>query len=366
MTVIATFAISDFPVIFGDLLITGPTPQQRTSVAVPAIGQVGDFFENSGWSITALQQKLTVIGDYCVLAWAGSWLGAKTAIAGLFDLSLTEPLTCDSILHYLQSNLDLQQHPASFVGLIAEGNGLRQFHFGADQLISPSLGNVYYSGSGSDSLKQFSDFFGSVQEDATGMTNTAIRSISGAVTLGAILLQSELHGGHSATTLLNMFGGGYEVGFFADGRMQKLDDLTYAFWTAEVSKSGIRLSPPQLLIKQKYLNDHLLIRSVKIEADASALRITEDQRHIIRPMIEVASKIRPEELASISLQSKWWCHCVMIIEDGRHSGIQTTIKFTQNESEASISIEEHEDRISLNANRELISQIMQSLDYFNG
>lgn len=304
MTVVATFAISGFPVVFGDLLITGPTPTHDPAVSVPAVGRVEDFFGDSGWSITALQQKVTIIGASCALAWSGSWLGAKTAMAGLAEISKTEPLTCDSILRFFQLSLDLQQHPASFVGIVAEDKGIRQFHYGAKKFVSDSIGNVYFCGSGGDALPQFSEFFKSVDENVTGAINSAVRSIAGAISLGGILLQTELYGGESATTLLNMFGGGYEVGFFADGRMQKLDDLTYAFWMADISKNGTRLLPPQLLVKQKYVGEHLLVRGVKVEVDEKVLRMVDDQRHIIRPMVGMFGGIGEEEVSSLSLQSK--------------------------------------------------------------
>ena len=43
MTVIAAFSVSNFPVLFGDLLLTGPSVSERR-VAVPAQGEVQDFF----------------------------------------------------------------------------------------------------------------------------------------------------------------------------------------------------------------------------------------------------------------------------------------------------------------------------------
>jgi hypothetical protein len=57
MTVIAAFNVQGCPVVFGDLLTTAETEPGDRIVAVPAIGDVRDFFEGSGWTVTGLAQK---------------------------------------------------------------------------------------------------------------------------------------------------------------------------------------------------------------------------------------------------------------------------------------------------------------------
>jgi hypothetical protein len=82
--------------------------------------------------------------------------------------------------------------------------------------------------------------------------------------LGGLLLQAEFRGGDAAATLRNMFGGGYEIAFYSNGRMQKLREVTYVVWEALLTAHNVHVSLPQLLVKQTYVDDYLLVRSARV------------------------------------------------------------------------------------------------------
>ena len=365
MTVVATFAISGYPVVFGDLLMTGPSANEVRTVAVPAQGEVQEFFGDSGWSVLGLKQKVTLLADNCVVAWAGSLLGARIAISGLRELAKTGVLTCESILRHLQADSDLSKHPASFVGMVAESGRLHQFRFNAEHFDSTTLGHVFLSGSGSAAIHEFSKVLASMESRSTGSANAAVTCVAKTMMLGGMLLQAEFRGGLAATTLRNMFGGGYEIAFFSDGRMRKLEEVSYLFWEAEIAPDEVRVSPPQLVVKQRYIGDYLLIRSARIEASAKQLRVENEQRHVICPMYDAPSLDVPmEELRTISLQSNLLCHCILVLQAGQQTGIYTMVQRYSPESEVTITFEDKDDQVVIGFRSDTMTQIAQSLERF--
>jgi hypothetical protein len=175
MTVIAAYVIGNFPVLFGDLLLTSERATGARKVAVPTQGEVQDFFGSSGWGISGLTQKVNVLSDNCAIAWAGSWLGARVAIAGLRDLALSRTLTCEAILEFFDALPDLKLNPASFVGLVHDDGALQQFCFNAEQFQSESLGTVYLSGTGSTAIYELSDILAGADSQMTGSPNSLLK-----------------------------------------------------------------------------------------------------------------------------------------------------------------------------------------------
>jgi hypothetical protein len=353
MTLISTFSVGGFPILFGDLLITGPISEPRT-IAVPALGEVQDFFGESGWTISNLRQKVNLISDYCAIAWAGSYVGAKLAITELRRQSSTLKLTCADILHYLNNESELKKHPTIFIGLIYIDGELRQFHWNAEELQSQSLGTIYVSGSGSQVIHEFSSLLGEAE------------TFSIALTLGGMLLQTEYGGGDIAPTLLNMFGGGYEIAFFSNGIIQKLAEVTYVFWEAALSPDGVSLSHPLLVIKQEYAGDFLLIRSIRIQSsvDSMAFQIMDEQRHVIAPLFNPDAIVPMDRIEGIALQSPLLCHCIYVKIGNQMGGIYSRIQQYDPSSEPTITFKDAEGQIVFGFTQDIIVEIAKDLERF--
>lgn len=366
MTIIAAYAIRKFPVLLGDLLLTGKNDPSARNVAVPAQGEVQEFFGSSGWGISGLSQKVTIIGDNCVVAWADTWLGAKVAISRLRELACSSTLTCEAILKALHAEPDLTHYPASFVGLVHEDGVLQQFRFNAEHFQSSSLGTVYLSGTGSAVIHEFSKILAGVDSRMTGSPNDADVAVAQSLMLCGLLLNSEFRGGDAATTLRNMFGGGYEIAFYSEGRMQKLSEVTYVFWEAQVTAHDVQLSHPQLLVKQKYAGDFLLIRSARVESSASSslLRVVDEQRHAIRPMYESAVRPTLQELADVSLQSRLLCHCILVRRGTEAREIYTRIQRYSPDSEVSVTCEDKNGHLVFGFRGDTMAEILQALERF--
>lgn len=360
MTLVAAFSIQRVPVLFGDLLITGPSSAER-KVAVPAMREAQDFFGQSGWSISGLSQKVNLVGPNCAIAWSGSWLGARIAINELARRAKFKELEVPEILEYLHEESELKLHPASFVGLVLSAGRLQKFFCNAEEFESPSLGRVFVSGSGTPAMREFSELMPQFQIRVNGPTNRLEAAVYRALTLGGMLLRAEMHGGYGAPTLLNMFGGGYEIAFDAGGRIQKLQEVTYVIWLATVSPGGVAVSP-QMIIAQRYIGDYLLLRSARLGSKDGVPTIADDQRHVITPMFESDLDVPLRALDHFSLQSALYCHCILVQTDGAEIDIiYTMIRPIRPESKVPMTFEDEGGNFLLGIEKALINEIEQSV-----
>lgn len=363
MTVIAAFAVDGVPLVFSDLLLTGPQLGPAPAKAVPAIRNVEDVFGDSGWNVSGLRQKITLISPNCAIAWAGSYAAARMALGELRRMASGRKLSHLDILDYLSREPDLKRHPVSFVGFMVESDLIHQFHFGAHELDSPTLGKVYIGGSGAKAIHDFSELLRTMTWKQTGSKHPAMSAVSRALTLGGLLLQLEFRGGSSAETILNMFGGGYEIAVFADGRFRKVDSVTYAFWEAQATDSDVLLSPPQLIVKQRYLHEHLLIRAVHLKTGATdrPIELSDDQRHSISPMVAGTPEPALADLKDFSLESRLFNHCILLHQGRNPLGVYTLVRNYERLEDAELVIEDRDDQVLLKVRPELLRMIGQSL-----
>ena len=101
MTLIAAVGLDTFPVVFGDLLISGPE-QPGAVPNIPLVGEVTNVFPTrSEGSLLGLDQKVVLLADNCVIAWAGNIEYARTIIAELRAIASNAPLSLPIIVPVL-------------------------------------------------------------------------------------------------------------------------------------------------------------------------------------------------------------------------------------------------------------------------
>jgi hypothetical protein len=368
VTLIATYAYAGCPVLFGDLLVTGPRPSGTHDPRMPVLGPVNDFFGDSDWAIHRLAQKVAIINNHCAIAWAGSWLGARIAISSLRKLGESRRLSISEVQEYLDGDLDLREYEVSIIGLLASDRGVQQFHWHAELVVGGVLGECAVDGSGRDAFAEFVAMFPAAAARRSGEANGIRQAVSSGLWLAAQLLTAELHQGWNARTLLQMFGGGYEVVVFDPGMQQmcKLPpETTYVFWEALNDGKTGSISKPLFVIKQRYLCDFLLIRSLTLEViDEGRAKVGDQQRLVVAPMYDVAVQPRLEELNQTTLQSELFCHCVLI-RGIRGSSIYTRIEHSGQGplvQEPRMRIVEHGDRFEVLWSGALLSDIAQFVE----
>ncbi|MGO4395888.1 hypothetical protein AB4Z46_31490 [Variovorax sp. M-6] len=367
MTLICAYDVQNFPVVFGDLLVSGASGPSDQQVGVPALGDVTDFFEGSGWSILGLRQKVSLISDHCAVAWAGSWLGARVAIARLREMAQEAPLTADSIRAYLRSEVELNEHPASFVGWIfeetEEGRGLRQFGFGDGTLVDGGvLGCIRATGSGAPAVLEFAQIANATKWKASEEAGPAIFGFASALVLAGILLREEREGGLAAKTLRSLFGGGYEVAGFVNGKFTKLSDFTIILWDASVDDDGlVRIEWPRLILKQTYKKDVLLLKSAIVgTGEDGKPKLFAEEGHAVMPMFESTERIVAEDILGISFESRLLAHIFM----GRTScgvGAYARVQQTSPETMPAKTFRDLQGYLSMAPTASFLQEVVESL-----
>jgi hypothetical protein len=365
MTVIAAFNVQGCPILFGDLLLTAEADPDHRMVAVPALGDVRDFFEGSGWTVSGLAQKVVLVSASCVVAWAGSWIAAKLVVSQLREMAGDKVLTADFILSFLQQHPDLQQHPISLIGYVREERGIKPFWYHANDVFDGGkLGVVSAAGTGAHVLRDFAEVVALSPFATTGQVGTGEMAVSTALFLAGFLLRAELHGGDAAPTLRCMFGGGYEVASYLNGEFRKVGELTFVVWEAQVVDDVVKISLPQLLLKQQYLHDVLLLRSARIKENGGHLEVFDEQCHAVLPMYEVSQKILAEDLLKVSLQSRLLCHCFLVRND-KDVWIYTRMQRCAPNSELTMTMEDTAGTIVMGFNNAFLQEIAKKLSKQN-
>ncbi len=296
-------------------------------ISLPTVGNVESFFGESGWHIMGLQQKVVMIYADCVLGWAGSWLGARVAIAELRSMAQRGVrLTVKSINACLDSIPDLKRFEAEFVGWVREGDRFERFTYGAATEVLPGLGEVALGGSGAGAIREFASLRLRMGQRMAGGVNPVAVAMSTAITLAGLLIRSEFAGGDSAPTLSSMFGGGYEVATFFGGQFRKIDDFTLVVWRAQISAGNVRIELPSLVLKHKYQDDVLILRGVRMGFGDGSWKMLEQQALLIRPMYELPKLISTAGYSVPQLESQLHLHIVEVERDGER-GLFTQFKF---------------------------------------
>ena len=149
VTIAAAFQLENLPILFGDLLISGPERLDKIPT-LPITGQVTRVFPaGSGWSITGMRQKVNLIAPNCVIGWAGSQLGA-TAIAKDLQAQAAQTSLASKWIDKYLATLDpsIEKLGVSLVGWVLDETGLHRFWYDAETFTLVPLGKMTVVGSG--------------------------------------------------------------------------------------------------------------------------------------------------------------------------------------------------------------------------
>jgi hypothetical protein len=102
MTAVAGLEINNYPLLVGDLLLSGPN--ESTGFSVPTVDDLSTVFPaGSGFTPSGLSQKITLISEDVMIAWAGNKLAASYVIK---ELSLR---SCSIASHSTSHKMDQHQ-----------------------------------------------------------------------------------------------------------------------------------------------------------------------------------------------------------------------------------------------------------------
>jgi hypothetical protein len=330
MTFIASLSIEGCPIVFGDALLSGNQPEARPSVVIPTQGEASDFFGDSGWGPLGLAQKTAVVSTNCIIAWTGSWLDARSAITTLRDQMNGRTATVDEVTAYLEAAWKNSQ-TVSYTGFVHDGSVPRQFGIGCDWIDTPLLGSVASHGHGLDVAREWGAHLGAARRKVVGLAERRGRAVSVALDFAGRLLANELYGEHRSTTLQSGFGGCYEVGFFVGSRATKVRDALFVFSSAAIDTktNEVGLIFPSLVMRQAYIWNHLVIRSVQLGEDQGTgiAPILDERLVVVPPTFSAGYLPPPREMCMIPLASEFCCHIIDVSIDGAFSHTYSLVQF---------------------------------------
>ncbi|MHB1144359.1 MAG: hypothetical protein ACYCZS_05610 [Thiobacillus sp.] len=165
MTIVASFSLQSQPVLLGDLMISRWF-ENRPNVSpfhVPTLRDVNSEIPTEwGWIVTALRQKLVILGDKLALGWAGSQLAASLAVREVQSQMVGGIISLHRIKAAL-GGLDLGQQELFISGLLVktiEPGTHMVVRFAWDSqsgwlepfAVLPETGPVYAGGTGRNDL----------------------------------------------------------------------------------------------------------------------------------------------------------------------------------------------------------------------
>ncbi len=312
MTMTIAFFPESYPILIGDVLLSGmETPGKQ--IHIPTIGDINEVFpEGSGFTIVGLCQKLCILNDRLAVAWSGARYAAQIVIKKLVKASTGRDFTLDDVMRFWENEVDQEyKKEISLIGLIKNGDLINSFGFNYQRLQSERFGHVMLSGSGSHAMADSLARLGPSPEYPLNL-NILERAISTALSISTDMLGQELI---SPQGLLNYFGGGIEIVSLVRGKFTKIGDITYLFWyVSEDDEQKISFSLPETALKFTYYEDILLVRKAEFKAENEALQLKCDDSkvHIIQSILRQFDTNKVKDLPIPSFNSRWTCHYIVV------------------------------------------------------
>lgn len=317
MTAIAIFTVAGCPVLLGDLIVSGPEEPSRT-VGIPTIGRVTNFFpKGSGWTITGLAQKVTIISDECAIAWAGSHLGARVAIDKMRERAKSGQITKSIVFDLLASlRTDLASLDTTLLGFVVDSDGPFQFAFGDfDKCARADGSKALISGTGAEYLKGIlaRDNIGRVGAENSSV-HPAQRAFETAIMTGGSLLRTERPLGF---TLRRYFGGAYEAAVWNGERFTKDASITYILWDGR-DPDQYGFAHPTRLISHVYDDGHLLMRVQELSQTAPGkFTFGENSLGVVQSMNRDQPYGQQITTSRFQHDPRWICHCFLVARGGK-------------------------------------------------
>jgi len=340
MTIVVRLSVNNFPLLIGDILLSAPEVPGH-STTVPTIGNITSVFpEGSGFTPSGLRQKIAIVSDDLIVGWSGNRSAAQFVIRELIEKNNVEPFTYDSLMRHFESlDESIWKQGLGFVGFITEVRGTTQFGFWYLDLPTNLFGRVGLLGSGAEHFAEVLQ--GSSLPAPSREVNDLERSLAYGLTLSGVFLSAEIA---TYETLLNFFGGGYEIASLSEGRFQKLDDVTYLFWKGEISDEGIRANLNQVC-KYSYVNDVLLIRTATFSKFSKEAQLTINQAvEVVPPIYKDVTQKEFMSVTPPTFDSKWLCNYFLVPHPDRGVAVFVAVHY-RGVKEAPIQFVEKEDQL---------------------
>jgi hypothetical protein len=247
------------------------------------MSDVNSVLPDEAWGYASgVRQKLNIINDNLMVAWAGSYLQARLAINRLDNAVRAGAATSADILAVLDE-IAPEIQDISLLGLVVRPDGQPDevlvasfaWDVGTDNIDGV---DVRLAGTGQWSTKEILPHV-IQRNDQLPPIEQAIYS---GIALSGALIGREMHTGHN---IAQMWGGAIEIGFVANGTLQKLDRILHL--QSRVRHIGDGLVEFQFwpkLTHYCYLGKYLLVSTIEWFEQGPV----REERYLVSPLIRAS------------------------------------------------------------------------------
>lgn len=267
MTMISGYKLKEGGFLQADILLTSSNKRVRPS-------QIPSFKPDAGspalraHAVAGLCQKILVVNDHFAVAFAGDVRSIQAVVRLIERLVDEHPvLTGKRFSDAVLADDTIDSEKIRIIALSVEEDEIHISNVYADCGHRNENFELWVGGSGSGHVKaHYQDYpphaFDVLEE------NIVVHGTCMALDQFAKYLKNEFENKYKSESIARLFGGGYEVVAFYDGRFQKISNIVYAFADAELDAEGkLQVDFPKCLIKSEYKGEDLKIRSVEFKFD---------------------------------------------------------------------------------------------------
>ena len=317
--------------MLGDLLLSTPDSVQKR-VDIPAVEDINILMEeHHTWSIAGLTQKINILSDRLTVAFAGDCDQARNALEILGQIADLPDLNMELIIKVLNAIQIQDRNELAIIGILTTpdpnnkyGAVIEYFSVNVEPFFSEQFGKVYIAGSGEDGcvrvLKQFENYLDQ---------NESFDDPYFFADLAALSIITQFVGleFNTGANLLQLWGGGFEVASFQNGKIQKIGNILNIFWKLIKDKDSYILRLLPNFIKNDYWEDALLTRILKCSINQSGKFVRDrNALNISLPLMKRAKDYNFDELPSLSFQHTTLCCYVLFEQENGEIDALSTVR----------------------------------------
>lgn len=307
MTLVAAIELHGVPVLIGDVLITGKTPKTKP-ISIPTLTPNQLKQLNTENPVMTLRRKVLQINEKLVIGWTGYEKEAEVVFEDIYHEFSSKNTSRSEFFQFLENfDKDFDPRWCKVVGWIADEEGVISFFW---DTVSKNVltDDSFILGSGASDFSEALDGHRWLHnyEAIHSPQNLAIKT---ALSHAGNMIAQELLTGLSIS---KGYGGGIEILYYDGKQFQAVDDVTFIFSTAkiDIDKHSIELSPMPLILKPKYVEDVLILKSSRLAPDKEypgVMAIQKQEFYYILPVHKDGIDFDPNHHIFTSNHSENYC-----------------------------------------------------------